>query len=283
LEVKYLNDKEDSITLGQGRPFFLTAIDGTSAVKHIISTFKAPNQDGAVFVSGSLDMRNIILEGRIVADAIEEAYDLRKKLLNIFNPKYKGRLIFKDLSIPCLVEEAPVFKADIHRAPAFFISLICTSPYFETVEEIKTLLAGWHPNFSFELEIPMETGIELGYREESLIIAVRNTGNVPCGATFEFIAQGVVEDPLLIDVVSGKFIKLKRAMQPGEIVTVTTHFANKKVVSSLGGGTNAFASLDQESDFLQLAVGTNLLRYDAKTNLNNLEVNVYFRPLYLGV
>lgn len=53
-------------------------------------------------------MRNIILEGRIVADAIEEAYDLRKKLLNIFNPKYKGRLIFKDLSIPCLVEEAPV-------------------------------------------------------------------------------------------------------------------------------------------------------------------------------
>lgn len=129
----------------------------------------------------------------------------------------------------------------------------------------------------------METGIELGYREESLIIAVRNTGNVPCGATFEFIAQGVVEDPLLIDVVSGKFIKLKRAMQPGEIVTVTTHFANKKVVSSLGGGTNAFASLDQESDFLQLAVGTNLLRYDAKTNLNNLEVNVYFRPLYLGV
>lgn len=172
MEVKYLNDKEDSITLGQGRPFFLTAIDGTSAVKHIISTFKAPNQDGAVFVSGSLDMRNIILEGRIVADAIEEAYDLRKKLLNIFNPKYKGRLIFKDLSIPCLVEEAPVFKADIHRAPAFFISLICTSPYFETVEEIKTLLAGWHPNFSFELEIPMETGIELGYREESLIIAV---------------------------------------------------------------------------------------------------------------
>ncbi len=283
MEVKYLNDKEDSITLGQERPFFLTSIDGTSAVKHIISTFKAPNQDGAVFVSGSLDMRNIILEGRIVADAIEEAYDLRKKLLNIFNPKYRGRLIFKDLSIPCLVEEAPVFKADIHRAPAFFISLICTSPYFESVEEIKTLLAGWHPNFSFELEIPVETGIELGYREESLIIAVQNTGSVPCGATFEFIAQGVVEDPLLIDVVTGKFIKLKRAMQPGEIVTVTTHFANKKVVSSLGGGTNAFASLDQGSDFLQLAVGTNLLRYDAKTNLNNLEVNVYFRPLYLGV
>ncbi len=283
MEVQYLNDNGDSITLGQERPFFLTAIDGTSAVKHIISTFKAPNQDGGVFVSGSLDMRNIVMEGRILANAINEAYDLRKRLIDIFNPKYKGRVIFEGLSIPCIVEEAPIFKADIHRAPAFFISLLCTSPYFETVEEIKRLLAGWHPNFEFELEIPVDEGIEMGYREESLIIAVQNTGSVPCGATFEFMAQGVVEDPLLIDVVSGKFIKLNRVMQPGEIVTVTTHFANKKVISSLEGGTNAFASLDMDSDFLQLAVGTNLLRYDAKTNLNNLEVNVYFRPLYLGV
>jgi len=106
---------------------------------------------------------------------------------------------------------------------------------------------------------------------------------VPCGATFEFIAQGIVEDPMVIDVVTGKFIKLNRVMQVGEIITISTHFANKRVLSSLEGGTNAFASLDENSDFLQLAVGTNLLRYDAKKNLNNLEVNVYFRPQYLGV
>lgn len=283
MEVEYSNEQGENVTLGQVGPFFLAAIDGTSAVKHIVSTFKAPNQDGGVFVSGSLDMRNIVMEGRILARAINEAYVLRKRLIDIFNPKHKGRLIFKGLSIPCIVEEAPVFKADIHKAPAFFISLLCTSPYFETVEEIKKLLAGWHPNFSFELEIPIEEGIQMGYREESLIIAVENTGSVPCGATFEFVAQGVVEDPLLIDVVTGRFIKLNRVMQPGEIVTVTTHFAHKKVMSSLEGGMNAFPSLDEDSDFLQLDVGTNLLRYDAETNLNNLEVNVYFRPQYLGV
>jgi len=151
------------------------------------------------------------------------------------------------------------------------------------VEELKKLLAGWHPNFEFELEIPIEEGIEMGYREESLIIAVENVGSVPCGATFEFIAQGIVEDPMIIDVVTGRFIKLNRIMQEGEIVTVSTHFANKKVLSSLAGGTNAFSSLDEDSEFLQLDLGTNLLRYDAKVNLNNLEVNVYFRPQYLGV
>lgn len=283
MEVKYINELGESLTFRQRKPYFLQSIDGTGAVKHIISTFKAPNQDGGVFISGSLDMRNIILEGRIIADSIEEAYRLRKDLLNIFNPKEKGRLIFKDLSIPCIVEEAPVFKADSHRTPAFFISLLCTSPYFETIAEIKRLLAGWHPNFEFELEIPIDEGIEMGYREESLIIPIENVGSVPCGATFEFIAQGIVENPMIIDVVTGKFIKLNRIMQEGEIVTVSTHFANKKVLSSLDGGTNAFSSLDEDSEFLQLDVGTNLLRYDAKVNLNNLEVNVYFRPQYLGV
>ena len=283
MELTYINDAGAKLCLHQRKPLFLQSIDGTGAVKHIISTFKAPNQDGGVFVSGSLDMRNITVEGRILADSIEEAYELRKILLNIFNPKHKGRLIFKELSIPCIVEEAPVFKADSHKTPAFFISLLCTSPYFETVEEITKLLAGWHPNFSFELEIPIEEGIELGFREESLIIAVENVGSVPCGTTFEFIAQGIVEDPMIIDVVTGKFIKLNRVMQVGEIITVSTHFANKKVMSSLGGGTNAFASLDEKSDFLQLYVGTNLLRYDALRNINNLEVNVYFRPQYLGV
>ena len=283
MEVKYMNEVDENITLKQSKPFFLENIDGTGAVKHIISTFKAPNQDGGVFISGSLDMRNITIEGRILANSIDDAYEYRKTLLDVFNPKHKGRLIFKDLSIPCIVEEAPVFNVGSHRTPAFFISLLCTSPYFETVEELSRLLAGWHPNFEFELEIPIEEGIEMGYREESLIIPVENVGSVPCGATFEFIAQGIVEDPFLIDVVTGKFIKLNRIMQPGEIVTVSTHFANKKVTSSLNGGTNAFSSLDENSDFLQLDVGTNLLRYDAKVNLNNLEVNVYYRPQYLGV
>lgn len=282
MELKYINESKESITLRQKRPLFLQSIDGTGAVKHIISTFKAPNQDGGVFVSGSLDMRNIIIEGRIITDSIKEAYELREKLLNTFNPRLKGRLTFKELSIPCIVEEAPVFKAGSQKTPAFFISLLCTSPYFETIEEISKQLAGWHPSFSFELEIPIE-GIEMGYREESLIIAVENTGAVPCGASFEFIAQGIVENPMLIDVVTGKYIKLNRIMQPGEIITITTHFANKKVMSSLNGGCNAFSSLDENSEFLQLDVGTNLLRYDARRNLNNLEVNVYFRPQYLGV
>jgi hypothetical protein len=229
-------------------------------------------------------MRNITIEGRIIADSVEEAYSLRRKLLNIFNPRKKGRLIFKNLSIPCIVEEAPVFKADRQKTPSFFISLLCTSPYFETVDEISKLLAGWHPNFGFELEIPIDEGIQMGFREESLIIAAPNSGSVPCGATFEFIANGIVEDPMIIDVVTGKFIRLNRTMQTGEVITISTHFGKKRVQSSIGGGnTNIFSCLDSGSDFLQLDTGTNLLRYDAKRNMDNLEVSVYYRPQYLGV
>lgn len=104
MELTYINELGESLTFRQRKPYFLQSIDGTGAVKHIISTFKAPNQDGGVFVSGSLDMRNIVIEGRILASSVDESYELRQKLLNLFNPKAKGRLIFKGLSIPCIVE-----------------------------------------------------------------------------------------------------------------------------------------------------------------------------------
>ncbi len=283
MDIEYINEAGKSIKIYQRKPIFLTSIDGVSAVKNIVNTFKAPSQDGAVFVSSSLDMRHIVIEGRIVAENIEEAYVHRNRLLEIFNPKHKGRLIFRDCSINCIVDEAPIFKADSQRLPVFLISLLCPSPYFESIEEIKKELAQWHKLFSFELEIPIDDGIEFGRREDNLIIAVENTGAVSCGATFEFVAQGVVVNPAIIDVVTGKFLKLNRTMQAGESIIATTHFANKKVVSSLNGGTNAFASLNAASDFLQLEVGTNLLRYDAEKNLDNLEVSVYYRPQMLGV
>src|SRR5665648_504005 len=40
--------------------------------------------------------------------------------------------------------------------------------------------------------------------------------------------------------------------------------------------------IDLGSTFLQLDVGDNLMRYDADTGIDNLEVSIYFTPQYLG-
>jgi len=44
MEVTYINESGESITIQQKKPLYMKSVDGTGAVKHIISTFKAPDQ-----------------------------------------------------------------------------------------------------------------------------------------------------------------------------------------------------------------------------------------------
>ena len=73
-------------------------------------------------------------------------------------------------------------------------------------------------------------------------------------------------------------------MEAGEVITVNTHFQNKRVeLNKNGVVSNAFNWIDLESTFLQLDQGDNLFRYDADEGIDNLEVSIYHTPMFLGV
>ena len=184
-----------------------------------ILTFKAPNQDGAFYISGTLDMRNITLEGTIVAGSADEAVALRQRLLCIFSPKKAGVLTYRGKRIPCTVEEVAFAQRSSARTPSFFISLLCPSPFFEDIDELRMELAAWTAKFRFALEIP-ETGMEFGAREPSQIIFVDNDGDVPCGCSIQFRALGSVTNPELMNVDTGEVMRILRTMTPGQQITV---------------------------------------------------------------
>jgi len=99
-----------------------------------------------------------------------------------------------------------------------------------------------------------------------------------------FKALATVVNPLLFNVNTQEELKINKTMTAGEAIIVTTHFGNKRVESWLNGvSTNAFNWLDLSSNFLQLDPGDNLFRYDADEGLDNLEVDIYYIPQYLGV
>jgi hypothetical protein len=93
VELTYINSSGESITLKQSRPYFLTKIDGTGNIRQTVNTFKAPDQDGAFYISSTLDMRNITLEGTVVADSLDEAYVRRQRFLKIFAPSKRDCFI----------------------------------------------------------------------------------------------------------------------------------------------------------------------------------------------
>jgi len=281
--LTYTNQNGESVTLNQIKPFFLSKLDGVGTVRQSISTFHAPEQDGAFYISSTLDMRNITIEGTILADNIDQSFEYRKQLLKIFTPKLRGTLVYRGRQISCIVEEAGFAVGTVSRAPGFFISLLCPSPFFETLEEVRAELASWQENFSFPLEIT-PPGIEFGIRQPSQIITIDNIGDVASGCEVVFKALGAVSNPSLADIGSGAFIKINEAMQNGEEIHVFTQFAGKRVTRIIGTTeTNAFPLLDVGSTFLQIAAGRNTLRYDADSNMDLLEVTVLYRPQFLGV
>lgn len=283
MELTYTNVGGKSITLKQGRPYFLKKIDGTGNTRQTVNTFKAPDQDGAFYISSTLDMRNITLEGTVIADTPDEAYTLRQRFLQIFSPKLRGTLLYRGRQISCVVEEAGFTVSTRQRIPGFFVSLLCPSPFFETQDEIREELASWIPMFEFELELP-ESGMEFGMRQPSQIITVDNIGDVSCGCEIVFRALGTVTNPELLNMDTGEYIRLLTTMSIGDELRVYTHFAGKRVVSVDGSTvTNAFSLLDTGSAFFQLAAGINTLRYDASVNMELLEVSIYYRPQFLGV
>ncbi|GHU68353.1 hypothetical protein FACS1894184_10150 [Clostridia bacterium] len=283
MELTFINAGGVTMTFKQTPPFFLSKVDGIGTIGNTINSFKAPDQDGSFFVGSTRDMRNITIEGTIVANNTDEAYVLRRKLLNLFTPKMPGTFIFRDRKITCVVDDVKLISSSKERLPRFLISLLCPSPYFEALDPIIAELALWQPLFKFQLIIPQE-GIQMGARKPNQIIEVINAGDSPCGCKVTFSALGVVMNPELRNIDSGEYIRVNRTMVAGEELHIHTSFAGKRVISVVGGvETNIFSQLDTGSTFLQFETGTNVLRYDAEQGLDLLEVSLEYSALFAGI
>ena len=280
-KLTYLNEKGQSVEFSVWSPFFCSEITGIDGIKNNIYTSKGAGQDGVTVTGDSLDIRDIAVQGTVRGDTEKN----RLILLAIVNPKLKAKLIYVNAGvekyIDCKVEKAPTITKEAF--PKFLVSFFCPNPYWQDTTEAKAEIASWIGGFSFPLEL-VTGGIEMGTRSPSLIVNVNNKGDVECGMTVQFTAEATLTNPSILNVTTGEYIKILKTMVAGEVLTVTTHFGNKKVTSALNGvTTNAFNFIDLGSTFMQLNVGDNLLKYDASTNVANLTVVIYYVPAYLGV
>lgn len=281
----YENEKGQQIEFSICSTFFIQNIDGISGLKNIIYSNKGMNQDGSSCTGSTLDNRNIVIQGAITEDKEIN----RDKLLSIINPKLNGKLVYANENIKkyvdCVVETAPIINPD--NNPKFYISLLSNNPFWKDYVDSKINIALWKGDFHFPLVIPKTTGIIMGHREPSLIVNVNNTGQVKTGMIIEFFARGTLKNPSLFNVDTREFIKINKSMVAGEKIIINTNYGKKKILQELNGVKidilNYLDIIGGGDTFLQLDRGDNLFRYDADEKLDNLEVNIYFSPQYLGV
>ncbi|WP_153123285.1 phage tail family protein [Peribacillus tepidiphilus] len=293
-EILCTNKNGDSLLISNFGIYRIQEEMDTTGVKAIVTYVSNYRTHGSTAVASRLDKRDLSLSFYIDVDGREEEWiqEKRDEVFKVFNPVYNPiRLEIKteirNVYIDANVELSPSISPGVENVNDewhdVLVQLSAGSPFFLDTEQQKVEIAVWEPLLEFPLEIP-EDGMEIGRRSQSLIVNVFNDGQVASGMVIQFKALGTVENPSLFNLDTREFFKINKTMTAGEVITVNTFQGKKRVESSLNGVTsNIFNMIDYQSKFMQLAVGDNLFRYDADSNVDNLEVAIYFTPQYIGV
>ena len=288
-KLKYVNSNNESIELGNAAPFLVLTVDGLGSPQNEIYTQKSPYQDGFTVTGSSLGSRNIAIEGKIIDSNRANRHTYRNKLLSVFNPKLDGKLVINlgstQRQIDCKVEQAPYFSSGSgQNHQDFLISLIAPNPYWQDISENKTDISTETGNIEFPLEIPAE-GLELSIRTISFITNIYNQGDVDTPIKVTLKAVGTVINPIIENLDTGEFIRVKRELAEGDTLEINTAFGNKRVeiIKPDGSRENVFHYIDYKSTFFSLEGGDNTIKYDAEVGENNLDVSIYYTPNYLGI
>lgn len=127
----------------------------------------------------------------------------------------------------------------------------------------------------------MLSGMITGYRTLHKEVVLANDGDVSTGVQIQFVAKrGGVKNPKITNVRTGQFMRVFCDMSLGDILLVDTN-ARHQVIEL--NGVNYYQHMDRKSEPFELAVGDNYLEYDADENYTNLDVNLFYRPKYLGI
>lgn len=291
-KIIYTNERGLSVELNRIGPLFLSNVEGFGGIETDTVLAQTIYQDGTNIKRNILKERILTLNCCMCIDTEQQRNTLKRKLYNIFNPKLRGSMkIFTDAGISrgasnLMVIQSPIFEDDYETSNeliAFQIQLIMPLPFFEDSEKTKSEFGNNVGNFSFDLEIK-EQGNELSMKNNSIVSNIINLGDVETPIKVIFKANSKVVNPSIYNIYTKEFIKINKTMEVGEEITITTDIGNKRIESYLNGiTTNIFNLLDINSSFLWLNIGDNVIRYNADSLIEQLEVYIYYTNYYLGV
>lgn len=278
--------------------FGITAITGLEASELEISTTDNALVDGATVDGKRIKSRPVHIEATLRDDTNNAAN--RQRIIKFFNPKYAGKLTVNHSGIERNIEyelEGWTFvaKANIYNKLAISVDLMCPDPFLKNMDNFGKNMAEFTALFAFPWCVlknkvyntpdPYKgltlAGQAAGYRTLNTNVLLANDGDVPCGLQIKFIAtRGPVTGPKITHLGSGNFMHVNISMAKGDVLLIDTSARNQIIELN---DVNVYQYIDRLSEPFELNVGDNYLEYDADENYTNLDVMLYYTPLYLGV
>lgn len=292
----------DSITLELARPeqsgFIVKSVEGLGPAKGNVNTVEVSTNDGGVFNSARLNIRNPVLDLVFLETATETIEDIRHKSYKYFPVKKKVKLLIKTDN---RVSEIDGYVE--HNEPAIFsnqegcqISIICPYPYFYSAGESNiTVFSGVEPlfEFPFENESLVTDLLEMGEIQNSAEQVITYNGDAEIGVTIIVYAIGEASNVTIYNAGTREVMRIDtnklaaltgEGIVAGDEITIKTTKGDKSITLLRGGiTTNILNCLDKNADWFQLVKGDNVFVYTAETGNSNLQFRIENRVIYEGV
>lgn len=260
--------------------YFLVSCDGIYSVKNNINRSQNATTDGTTYNGEGLEERNIVITANIIRNHREN----REFLSKVFKVHSEGTFIHEEngsrREIKYRVESIEVAETGVLR-PAT-ISLLCTDPYFTDGEEAVIEMSQWYSDWEWEVEIP-EEGMEFGHRETNTITQVDNESTKDVGLTITLEADDEVVNPIIYNQTTNETLKLLCTMFPNDKIVIKTIEGNITVELIRDGIVIDYNwTVDEDNDgYIQLIMGTNVIKYDADSGVEWLNVKFEYKNQFI--
>lgn len=298
--TNYLNEHIDVI-LDDPEPehgLIIKSMSGLGPPKAAVSMTDLATMDGSMFNSARAEKRNITLNFLFTfTPTIEDTRQLTYKYFPIKKPV--TLLIETDNRIMETTGIVESNEPDIFsKEESNNISILCEDPFFYSAGENgtnTTVFYGIEPLFEFVFsnESVTQPLLEFGSIENETEKTVYYNGDSEVGIAIDIYAMGDAGDISIYNTGTREFMKISNdkissitgsGIIAGDRITISTVRGNKGITLLRNGiYTNILNALDRDSDWLQLAKGTNVFAYTSTQGALDLQFKITNRILYEGV
>ena len=272
---RYVNANGDSITFLYANGYLINKPTGIDTVEVNLSQAQGINQVGSTVESKTVQPRPVTISGIIAG---EDQSARKEALTSVIRPDLPGRLYADDYYLEVHVTATPVIEPK-KKFAHFQFSLLAPYPYWQKANATAHPLYGVQKMFKFPWNI--SRAYQFGQLMEEQFRNVRNGGQLPVPFTVTFYARNDVVNPKITNVNTGEVMMLNKSLISGERVVVEITHDRTYVTSSVDG--NIRGALDLDSTLFRLGVGDNVLKPEAESGLDQLEVQVNFATEIVGV
>lgn len=272
---RYVNENGGSITFDYAHGYLINKPNGIDVVSINLSQTQGINQVGGTVESKTVQPRPVTISGIICG-----GNERKEALLSVIRPDLAGKLYADDYCLNVHVTETPTIEAQ-KKFAHFQFSLNAPYPYWQKDKDKVTVatLSGVENKFKFPWNI--SKSYSFGETIQAKFINVKNNGQLPVPFIVTFSAQNEVVNPRITNVSTGETMILNKTLEADERVVVEITHDRTYVTSSIDG--NVRGALDLESNLFRLYVGDNVLKPEAESGLDQLEVEVKFATEIVGV